>query len=95
LFDEAHGRAASKGTIINGFLKSGIWPVNPDFFQRSGFVSSSLKDPISSNGGQSEELNEHCKVSLSPRCSTIEHQERKISKDPVKLVLLHSKVWTW
>jgi hypothetical protein len=35
LFDEAYGRAASVGTAINGFTRSGIWPVNPDVFQYS------------------------------------------------------------
>lgn len=41
LFGKAYERAASIGNIVNGFRKSGIYPINRDVFQDYEFVSIS------------------------------------------------------
>lgn len=39
IFGEAYGRAASIVTATNGFSKTGIWPVDPNVFADSDFVT--------------------------------------------------------
>jgi hypothetical protein len=82
---------------MNGFEKNGIWPLNPEVFQESGFVPSTLKHCIVNDDGNIEkphERIEHRPIS-STRGSTSEHQERTASKDQLKkLVLRHPKAGT-
>nr|XP_047124214.1 uncharacterized protein LOC124806949 [Hydra vulgaris] len=40
LFREAYLRAASALTAVNGFRKTGIWPINRDVFQDADFAAS-------------------------------------------------------
>jgi len=73
LLGEACRRAASVEAAINGFVRSGIWPVNSDISQESDFVTSTLRDHISNNDGNIEEPSECFEGTLSPRGSTIWH----------------------
>ncbi|KAJ4441282.1 hypothetical protein ANN_11136, partial [Periplaneta americana] len=40
LFGKAYGLAATIGTAVNGFAKTGVWPVNRDVFQDCHFVAA-------------------------------------------------------
>jgi hypothetical protein len=40
LFGKAYGQAATIGTTVNGFAKTGVWPVNRNVFQDCHFVAA-------------------------------------------------------
>lgn len=40
LFGKAYGQAATVGTAMNGFAKTGVWPVSRDVFQDCHFVAA-------------------------------------------------------
>jgi hypothetical protein len=92
LLAEAYGRAASVGTAMNGFERSGIWPLNPEVFQESDFVPSALKYRIANDYVNTEKPHERIedRPTSSTRGSTSEHQEKTASKD----LLLHPKMET-
>jgi hypothetical protein len=71
---------------MNGFERTGIWPLNPDVFQESGFVPSTSKYCSVNDGRNIEKPHElvEDRPTSSTRGSTSEHQERIASKDPVK-----------
>jgi hypothetical protein len=71
---------------MNGFQRTGIWPINPDVFQESGFVPSTLKYCIVKEDGNIEKPHERVedRPTSSTRDSTSEHKERTASKDPAK-----------
>jgi hypothetical protein len=54
LLGEAYGRAESFGAAMNGFERSGIWPLNSEFFRESDFVPSTLKYRIANDDGNTE-----------------------------------------
>jgi hypothetical protein len=86
MLGEACGRAASDGTAMNGFERSRIWPRNPEFFQKSGFVPSNLKYCIVSDDENIEKPHERVedRPTSSTRSSTSERPDRTACKDPVK-----------
>jgi hypothetical protein len=73
---------------MNVFERTGIWPLNPEVFQESGFVRSALKYCIVNDDGNIEKPHEcvEDRPTSSTRGSTSEHQERTASNDPVKEV---------
>lgn len=88
LFGKAYCRAASVGTAISGFEKSGIWPLNENAFDDYEFITISLGttnnvqdeavDPLELNEAiTTQELKERSPISCAPPSS--EHQEPESS----------------
>ncbi|KAK0056257.1 tigger transposable element-derived protein 4 [Biomphalaria pfeifferi] len=58
IFAKAYLRAASLATAVNGFEKSGIWPVNRDIFQDWEFKAAETTDiQVASNEIQEQQMN--------------------------------------
>ena len=49
LFGKAYGRAATVGTAVNGFARTGVWPVNRDVFKDHHFSAYDALQPSVSN----------------------------------------------
>jgi hypothetical protein len=86
MLGKAYGRAGSFGTAMNGFERSGIWPLIPEVFQESDFVPSTLKYCIAIDDGNTQKTHERVedRSTSSTRGSTSEQQEKTASEDPVK-----------
>ncbi|XP_053593752.1 uncharacterized protein LOC128667486 [Microplitis demolitor] len=67
LFSNALNKAAKPETIINGFRKTGIYPMNPDIFDSKDFAPA---DTTNSNKPPEEQSLENLTQSLSDLCKT-------------------------
>lgn len=88
LFGKAYCRAASVGTAMSGFEKSGIWPLNKNAFDDYEFITMSSEttnnvqdeavDPLELNEAiTTQELKERSPISCAPPSS--EHQQPESS----------------
>jgi len=72
-FGEAYSKAASTGTAVNGFKKSGIWPINPDAIADEEFAPSDVTEkPQSGATSAAENSDVQNTVVLSSDLPTVE-----------------------
>jgi len=67
LLGEGYERSANVGTANNGFERGEVWPVDRDVFQQHDFVPCTLREPISNDGGNTEQCTEYFGGTVSAR----------------------------
>jgi len=70
---EAYSKAASSDTAVNGFKKSGIWPINPNAIAEEEFAPSDVTEkPQSDATSATENCDVQSSVVLSSDLPTVE-----------------------